>query len=327
MSFLEQQGQRLIKAGEVIFHENDPGGSMFIIQSGKVEVSVTRNKRKVVLATLGKGAIFGEMSLIDHHPRSATVTAVTDVKCIEMSRMLFEKRMEQVPAWLRSFFQILVDRLRTANANQQAMSPLETAQRIVFLLANFLGQAEPDNLGRVTVPWKETAENIAFLLNLSTQQVDRVMNKLSLTTLAKSTVVWDRGRLFAVDNFQLFEEFAEFCKERLLAQTGKELSPDFEEKSPKELQLLKFIHRLVSEQATASDLHLNFLEERCQTDLKQSLDDFQYELKTLLRKGILQTRKDQEGGKYYVVNRDLLAAVLGVGEKVEMFEQLEVKLS
>ena len=62
-------------AGDVIFSQGDAGTSMYIVVEGEVDVSY--DERRSV--RLGVGESFGEMSLIDKRPRSATVTAATDV--------------------------------------------------------------------------------------------------------------------------------------------------------------------------------------------------------------------------------------------------------
>src|SRR4029434_16810 len=68
---------RQYEAGEVIVQENDLGETAYLIEQGQVEVSKELDGQHVHLAYLGAGAIFGEMSMIDEKPRSATVTAVT----------------------------------------------------------------------------------------------------------------------------------------------------------------------------------------------------------------------------------------------------------
>ncbi len=132
MSYIEQQVFRKFKSGDIIFRENDPGNSMFIINSGIVEISKVINKQKVVLAKLKKGSIFGEMALVDGSPISASVTAIMDVSCLEMSRMLFNKRLEEIPQWMRSFYQILEERLREANKKRLSLVTGEVTKRIVF---------------------------------------------------------------------------------------------------------------------------------------------------------------------------------------------------
>ena len=62
------------EAGEVIIQENDLGETAYVITQGQVEVSKELNGQKVHLAYLGAGETFGEMSMIDEKPRSATVT-------------------------------------------------------------------------------------------------------------------------------------------------------------------------------------------------------------------------------------------------------------
>lgn len=193
MAYLEKQAVRY-KASEIIFQEDDTGNSMFIIQSGIVEVSKVINKQKVVLAKLKKGSIFGEMALVDNKPRSATVSAITNVSCLEMSRMLFDKRLEEIPRWMRSFYQILVERLREADNKQSSSDAGEVAKQIVYFLSFLLLRGKPDRFDRISIPWKESAESTAFLLNVPNEVVTKVMNKLTLTSLAKSETMYKEGR-------------------------------------------------------------------------------------------------------------------------------------
>jgi len=74
--------------GSIIVKIGDPGDYAYIVQNGKVEVSVPFQNSKKVLAELGQGEIFGEMAIIDSSPRSATVTAIetTEVIVIELSK-------------------------------------------------------------------------------------------------------------------------------------------------------------------------------------------------------------------------------------------------
>lgn len=73
-------------AGDVIFHEGDPPGDMFVIRSGRVVVSIADDGTSTTLATLEGGSFFGEMSVFDGKPRSATVTALDDVVLESVSR-------------------------------------------------------------------------------------------------------------------------------------------------------------------------------------------------------------------------------------------------
>lgn len=64
----------------VIFKSGESGDSMYLIESGSVQLSITDQRGdKVILATLGKGEVFGELSLLDRGPRTASAIAQTEV--------------------------------------------------------------------------------------------------------------------------------------------------------------------------------------------------------------------------------------------------------
>src|SRR6478752_7073728 len=68
-----------LRRGEVLFHEGDEGDKLYIVTEGKVKLGRTSSDgRENLLAIQGPGQMFGELSLFDPGPRSATVTAVTD---------------------------------------------------------------------------------------------------------------------------------------------------------------------------------------------------------------------------------------------------------
>ena len=76
-------------AGDRIIAEGEPGDTAYVIVAGSVEVSIGEAGKVRTLGTLGPGDVFGEMSLIDPGPRSATVRAVTDVECCVASYEAF----------------------------------------------------------------------------------------------------------------------------------------------------------------------------------------------------------------------------------------------
>ena len=65
--------------GDVLFHEGDEGDRLYVVTEGKIKLGRTSaDGRENLLAILGPGQMFGELSLFDPGPRSATATAVTD---------------------------------------------------------------------------------------------------------------------------------------------------------------------------------------------------------------------------------------------------------
>jgi CRP/FNR family transcriptional regulator, cyclic AMP receptor protein len=102
---------REFKAGEVIFNEGDPAQDLFVVQSGKVEIKLGNR----VLETIGANDIFGEMALIDHALRSATVVAVTDVKLVPVGEKQFLFLVGRTPHFSLNVMRTLARRLRAMN--------------------------------------------------------------------------------------------------------------------------------------------------------------------------------------------------------------------
>jgi pyruvate,water dikinase len=103
---------RPFKQGETVIMEGSGGAAFFLIDSGQAEVS----SKGIHLATLGPGDYFGEVALIDGGPRSATVTAATDLVCYGLTFWEFRPLVERngVIAW--KLLQALAKRLRTTDA-------------------------------------------------------------------------------------------------------------------------------------------------------------------------------------------------------------------
>lgn len=102
-------------AGETVFNTGDDGHCMYVIQEGEVEV-IANGK---VIDSLGPGALFGEMAIIDHSPRSATVVAKTDCKLVPLDEDKFMAHVHRTP-----FFALTVMRLMTERLRQRMMDTI-----------------------------------------------------------------------------------------------------------------------------------------------------------------------------------------------------------
>jgi CRP/FNR family transcriptional regulator, cyclic AMP receptor protein len=96
-------------AGKVIAKQGETGVGFHMITDGEVSVSVDG----VDHATLGSGSFFGEMSLLDGGPRSATVTATTDLKTVSLTSWDFNVLLDQFPELSRTLLIELCQRLRS----------------------------------------------------------------------------------------------------------------------------------------------------------------------------------------------------------------------
>ena len=97
-----------VPAGKVLTEEGKAGGEAFVIASGKATAKV--NKKKV--ATMGPGNFFGEMSLLDHGPRTATIIADEPMTLLVLDPRSFVELLEDVPSVSRKIMRTLAERLR-----------------------------------------------------------------------------------------------------------------------------------------------------------------------------------------------------------------------
>jgi len=97
-------------AGTVIAREGEPGVGLFIILDGTADVTIGGRKK----ATLGPGEFFGEIALLDGGPRTATVTAKTDVRLLGLTEWVFRGLMHEHPSIALKTLQQMAGRLRAA---------------------------------------------------------------------------------------------------------------------------------------------------------------------------------------------------------------------
>ena len=99
--------RRVLKVGEQVVREGEPGDSMFIVSTGEVRATVERDGRQVPVATMRDGDFFGEMAVLSGEPRTATVTAVKNTEILELSRENLREicsRHPHVEAKIRLFY-------------------------------------------------------------------------------------------------------------------------------------------------------------------------------------------------------------------------------
>lgn len=99
--------------GEVIIREGEHDGRLFIIIDGEVEaVKNYGRKNEIKLRRMNSGSYFGEMSLIDALPRSASVIAFTDTKLLSLDRANLHRTIDEHPSMAIELLQVLTVRLR-----------------------------------------------------------------------------------------------------------------------------------------------------------------------------------------------------------------------
>ncbi len=133
---------RLYKDGEVVVGEGMRSRTMYVVQSGKVKVVRSYGGKEMELAILGEGDIFGEMSLFDASPRSATVVVVGEARILAIEHEGLLKRIKTDPTLAFRIIKQMSQRVRDLN------SRLTSAQKLIDEANNellYLGDNKGDN--------------------------------------------------------------------------------------------------------------------------------------------------------------------------------------
>ncbi|MDP2343959.1 MAG: DUF1003 domain-containing protein [Deltaproteobacteria bacterium] len=130
-ALLQRFQEKPAATGENVFTAGEAGDTLFLIQSGAVEIHTGEGKAKTTFATLFAGQIFGELSLFDGSPRSATATATKDSLLLSLDRDDFTQFLKSRPEAGIKIMSELAQRIRATNdlfANQVSRDVLEEAQ-------------------------------------------------------------------------------------------------------------------------------------------------------------------------------------------------------
>ena len=86
--------EKAYHAGEVVFHEGDPGRALFVVAEGTVEITQTTSRGEYVVRTLGAGDAFGELALIDEAPRSGSARVAGPTRLLILYKTDFDALVE-----------------------------------------------------------------------------------------------------------------------------------------------------------------------------------------------------------------------------------------
>lgn len=126
-AMVRQSPLRLYADHEPLVTQGSPGGSMFLIVRGQVDVQITQRGETSSVATLGPGACIGEMSLLTGDPRTATVRAMGEVEVVEIGKTTFATLIRENPDVIGRLGELLAERQL---ANEKLATSADKAARI-----------------------------------------------------------------------------------------------------------------------------------------------------------------------------------------------------
>lgn len=208
---MDGEGDRLFEkfgrefpAGTVIFREGDVGNEMFVIQSGTVNIVKSVRGVEKVLVTLGPGAFFGEMAIINQKPRSATAVVVEKARLLVIGPKTFDSMIRSNGEIAVRMIKVLAQRLQEADEQIENLMLRDHNSRVVHYLSQLATRGESVPGGTLV---EVSVDSLAKKIGLENRQVEEVLQKL-----LKARLVRQHERGLLIHDVNRLREFLEFLE-------------------------------------------------------------------------------------------------------------------
>ena len=185
---------RSYSKGSIIILAEEEGDTLFIISQGQVKVSiVSEDGREAILALLGEGAVFGELSLLDGKPRSANVVATEATNLYMVRRADFLQLVYKVPQIAVGLLAELASRLRKTDRKIEGLALLDVTSRISETLLQLADEQGEEQKTGIILRNRPSHQQLANRAGTTRETVSRVLKRLEsqgyITTRGRSIVI------------------------------------------------------------------------------------------------------------------------------------------
>lgn len=175
--------ERRYRKGEIIFHQGDPGGCLYLIIDGRVQIYLSNTDgRETTVRIYGCDTAFGEFSVLDGKPRSASAAALTDVHALLLYREDFLALLEANFALVQWVIATLTERLRYTTNYAENLAFLSVSGRIAAVL---LQLASVENNGHDGARLHITQQTLAQATNTTCEWVNRTLADFATAGLVR----------------------------------------------------------------------------------------------------------------------------------------------
>ncbi len=186
--------------GTTLFQEGEPGDSLYIVLEGKVKLGRrSSDGRENLVAVMGPADQFGELSLFDPGPRTATAVVVTDARLARLPKQALQTWVQERPQIAIQLLHVIARRLRRTNTMLADLIFVDVPGRVakqLLLLAQKFGSVDS---GQLRVTHDLTQEELAQLVGASRETVNKALADFAsrgwLRLEGKSVVILGRERL------------------------------------------------------------------------------------------------------------------------------------
>ena len=178
---------RRYRKNETIFHQGDPGDSLYIIESGSVKIVLPspEGEEGAIIATLSRGDFFGELALLDGAPHSATAVAIEPTEALVLRRDRFDDLVETEPALRRALFAGLVMELRRLTGHVEELHFLDLPGRLASRIVRLAQESQPGATTDIRLDWPFTQSDLAAMIGGTRQTVNRLLADMTAQDLVR----------------------------------------------------------------------------------------------------------------------------------------------
>ena len=186
--------RRRYRRGEIIFQKDDPGLSLFIVARGSVRIYVPSTQgADLTLAVLGAGQFFGDLSLLDGRPRSASAAALSETHVVVLERSDFVAVIQSRPQAVMSVLAVVVNRLRDTDEMASDLAFLDVGGRLAKKLLDLAATNGVKRQDGVLLDMAVTQEELANMIGVTRESVNR-----NLSLFRRIGLVAKEGRRFVL---------------------------------------------------------------------------------------------------------------------------------
>ncbi len=178
---------RRYRKNETIFHQGDPGDSLYIIESGSVKIVLPspEGEEGAIIATLARADFFGELALLDGAPHSATAVAIEPTEALVLRRDRFEELVETEPQLRKALFAALVTELRRLTGHVEELHFLDLPGRLASRIVRLARESQPDATVDIRLDWPFTQSDLAAMIGGTRQTVNRLLADMTAQDLVR----------------------------------------------------------------------------------------------------------------------------------------------
>ena len=195
---------RTFDSGSYIFLEDSNGEQCFFVVEGSVKVTrLSKDGKEVILAMMGLGDFFGEMSLLDGRSRSANIIALEKTEVLTLNREDFLEVLQNYPNISIQLIKEMALRLRKSDRHIVSLSLSDAEKRIALCIIRFADEKGTIKNGRVNIKKIPIQQDIANMAGTSRETVSRAMKILE----DESFITRDGKNLTILDYKKFIKEF------------------------------------------------------------------------------------------------------------------------